>query len=125
MTPPEIERALTRPMLRLRHHLAAVAVKVTLHGYNAALTGLLLLAILIVVNVLAYNYFTLSFDWTESGIYTLSDKSKNILQALEKPTKVYAVMVSNKDVLIREVRTLLDNCRAVTLELGILTSYPG
>src|SRR5438067_188135 len=84
-----------------------------LYGYNAVLTGLLLLAILMVVNVLVYNYVTPSFDWTESGIYTLSDRSKNILQALEKPTKIYAVWFASSDLERRELETLLGNCRAV------------
>src|SRR5207253_1154212 len=84
-----------------------------LYGYNAALTGLLVLAILMVLNVLVYNYVTPSFDWTESGIYTLSDRSKNILQALEKPTKIYAVWFASSDLERRELETLLGNCRAV------------
>src|SRR5206468_5099207 len=35
-------------------------VRVLVYGYNTALTGLLVLAILLVANVLVYNYFTLS-----------------------------------------------------------------
>src|SRR5437016_1615477 len=46
------------------------ALRRLLYGYNAVLTGLLLLAILLVGNVLIYNYVTPSFDWTQSGIYT-------------------------------------------------------
>ncbi|HLJ92226.1 MAG TPA: Gldg family protein [Gemmataceae bacterium] len=95
------------------------ALRRLLYGYNAVLTGLLLLAILLVLNVLVYNYVTPSFDWTESGIYTLSDKSKNILQALEKPTKIYAVLVSSSEIRMREVRALLENCRAVNEKLQV------
>jgi hypothetical protein len=103
---------------RVLEHTNA-AVRRLVYGYNAALTGLLLLAILIVVNVLAYNYFTLSLDWTESGIYSLSDKSKNILRALEKPAKVYAVVSSGNDAMFREIHTLLDNCKAVNEKLQV------
>jgi hypothetical protein len=89
------------------------------YGYNAVFSGLLLLAILTVVVVLVYNYFPTSFDWTSSGIYSLSDRSKNILKALDKPTKIYVVMVSANDQAFREVRTLMDNCRAVNDNLRV------
>jgi hypothetical protein len=95
-----------------------VVLRRLLYGYNAVLAGLLVLAILMVSNVLVYNYCPASFDWTESGIYTLSDRSKNILRALEKPTKVYAVLLSGsfeRD----EVKTLLNNCRAVNDKLQV------
>src|SRR5207249_3961284 len=88
-------------------------------GYNAVLTGLLLLAILMVVNVLVHNYVTASFDWTESGIYTLSDRSKNILQALDKPTKIYAVLFAGSDVSRDEVKNLLDSCQAVNSKVQV------
>lgn len=90
-----------------------------LYGYNAVLTGLLLLAILMIANVLVYHYVTPAFDWTESGIYTLSDKAKNILQALEKPTKIYAVWLASSDLERRELQTLLDNCRAINDKLQV------
>jgi hypothetical protein len=96
-----------------------VVLRRVLYGYNAVLTGLLLLAILMVVNVLVYSYVTASFDWTESGIYTLSDRSKSILQALEKPTKIYAVMLAGRDVERDELKTLLDNCRAINNKLQV------
>jgi hypothetical protein len=87
--------------------------------FNAGLTGLLVLAILTVVNVLVYNYFPTSFDWTSSRIYSLSDRSKNILKALDKPTTVYVVMVESNDTTFSEVRTLMDNCRAVNDRLRV------
>jgi hypothetical protein len=105
------------PLRAVAH--ANAALRRLLYGYNAVLTGLLLLAILMVGNVLVYNYLTPSFDWTQSGIYTLSDRSKNLLRSLDQPAKVYAVLVSSGDVRMREVRTLLDNCRAVNEKLQV------
>lgn len=84
-----------------------------LYGYNAFLGGLLLLAILLVANVLAYNYFTTSWDWTASGIYSLSEGSPEVLKSLKKPTRIYAIVRSSEDFLFGEVRNLLDNARAV------------
>jgi hypothetical protein len=94
-----------------------VTLRRLLYGYNAVLTGLLVLGILLVANVLVYNYVTPSFDWTASGIYSLSDRSKNILHSLDKPTKVYAVVSSSST--MRELKALLDNCRAVNEKLQV------
>lgn len=96
-----------------------VVLRRLLYGYNAVLTGLLVLAILMVINVLVYNYCPASFDWTESGIYTLSDRSKNILRALDKPTKIYVVWPASSEVSLQEIKTLLNNCRAVNDKLQV------
>jgi hypothetical protein len=89
-----------------------------LYGYNAVLTGLLVLAILLVLNVLVYNYLNASFDWTGEGLYTLSERSKNVLKALDKPTKIY-VLAPRSDDLLNEIRTLLTNCQAVTPQIQV------
>src|SRR5262249_30133844 len=86
---------------------------------NAGLTGLLLLAILLVANVLIYNYFPTSFDWTESNIYTLNERSINILKALDKPTKIYALVAGRNAIVSREIRTLLDNTRAINSNITV------
>src|SRR5262249_45007827 len=39
-----------------------------LYGFNAVLTGLLLLALLVVLNILAYIYLPTASDWTSSGL---------------------------------------------------------
>ena len=88
-----------------------------IYGYNAALGGLLVLAILIIGNVLVYNYSVFVFDWTQGGIYSLAERSRNILKSLEKPTKVYVVMTRGNATELSEMQTLLDNCRAVNDKL--------
>jgi hypothetical protein len=93
------------------------ALRRLLYGYNAVLSGLLLLAILGVVNVLIYNYSTTAFDWTEASIYTLSDQSKNVLTGLERPTKVYVILPRSEE--LDEIRNLLDNCRAINDKLQV------
>ncbi len=95
-----------------------------LYGYNAVLTGLLLLVILGVVNVLVYNYFNTAFDWTESAIYTLSDQSKNILKALDKPTEVHVIVAAADDLTYSEVKNLLDNCRAINDKVQVTYLSP-
>jgi ABC-type uncharacterized transport system len=97
----------------------SVGLRRLVFGYNTALTGLLVLAILLVVNVLVFNYFTLASDWTEDSIYTISDQSQNILKAIDKPAKVYVLIPMADDLAYREVKTLLDNCRAVNEKLEV------
>jgi ABC-type uncharacterized transport system len=81
-----------------------------LYGYNAVLTTMLLMAILVVVNVLVYVNFATAIDFTASNLYSLSSRSKNILQGLDQPTKIY-VLIPVGNVLQQEMQTLLSNCR--------------
>jgi ABC-type uncharacterized transport system len=87
-------------------------VRRLLYGYNAVLTGLLLLAILAVINIFVYLKFPTSLDFTAEGIYTLNPRSKNILEGLEKPTKVYAILYPG-GTRPAEVKNLLTSCREV------------
>jgi hypothetical protein len=95
-----------------------------IYGYNAVLTGLLLLTILGVVNLLAYvpfkpfSFLNQTYDWTEANLYTLHPDSKAFLQKLEKPLKVFVIMP--EDLFItREVHTLMDNVKAVTNKVEV------
>jgi hypothetical protein len=91
-----------------------VVLRRLLYGYNAALTGLLLLAVLALVNIVVYYAFPYSYDWSATrGIYALSQSTKNTLENLKEKTTVYVIMAQGNRV-YRETRSLLDNCRAVT-----------
>jgi hypothetical protein len=94
------------------------------YGYNAVQTGLLLFAILAVVNLLAYvpfkpfSYFNQTYDWTEANLYTLHPDSKAFLQKLDKPVKVFVILP--EDLFItREVHTLMDNVKAETSRVEV------
>lgn len=92
-----------------------------IYGYNAVLTGLLLLAVLALPNVLAYaepftRFFGRPFDWTQSGVNTISDKMRNLLADLREPVKVYVLMPRTS--LTIDTQTLLDNCRSLTPKLS-------
>jgi hypothetical protein len=91
-----------------------------LYGYNAVLGSLLLLSVLGLFNVLAYvhlkpfSYLSQTFDWTSSGLYTLSDQDRGFLaNELKEPVEVVVIMPGN-DLLTSEMETLLNNCRAIT-----------
>jgi hypothetical protein len=95
-----------------------------LYGYNAALSGLLLLAILVVGNILVYAYFPATYTWTQTrGITELSDRSKRILRSLKKDAHVYVIMAQGSRV-YPMVRTLLDNCQTVTDKIKVKAISP-
>lgn len=104
---------------------ASAGVRRLVYGYNAVLTGLLTLAILMVVNVLVYNYAPASFDWTGTQIYTLSERSQNILKAVDRPTTIYSILSRNEEIASREVKTLLDNARSANDKITVKYLSPG
>jgi len=89
-----------------------------LYGYNAVLTGILLLLILLFVNVLAYVYVPAQSDWTGSQIYTLNPRSVNILKNLDQPVTV-TVISETRGRAFAELENLLDNCLTVTDKLQV------
>jgi gliding motility-associatede transport system auxiliary component len=97
-----------------------------LYGYNAVLTGLLVLAILVVLNVSTYvtqipawgAFFSKPSDWTASNIFTLSTESRNVLASIDKPVKVY-VLLAKRDPFYNEVETLMSNVRAVNRKIEV------
>lgn len=97
---------------------ASATMRRLLFGYNAALTGLLLLAILFVVNVLAYvpmkpfAVLDRTIDWTPSQIYTLSDATENLLKGLDKPTRLVILMPRNL-LVTRDAERLAENLKKV------------
>jgi hypothetical protein len=85
-----------------------------LYGYNAVLTGILLMIILVIVNLLSYQYIPAQTDYTDQKIYTLYPKSQNILKGLEKPVKVYVLAESPESRFMTDMQVLEDNCRNVS-----------
>src|SRR5207247_1656535 len=95
-----------------------------LYGYNTALTGLLLLAILALLNVTVYFSFPSSLDWTQTrGFYSLSSRTQNILENLKDRVSAYVILSRNTPA-YQETRRLLDNCRGVTNKLQVTYLSP-
>jgi len=63
------------------------------YGYNVALTSLLLLIVLFVLNVFVYAYQGGVSDWTASNLYTLSQRSIRLLQSIPAGAKVRVLIV--------------------------------
>jgi hypothetical protein len=90
-----------------------------LYGYNAVLTGLLLLAILAVANIVLFALFPFSLEWSKSrGAHTLSITSKNLLASLREPTTIY-VFPSRESELTPEVINFLDNCKSQSTKVQV------
>ena len=89
-----------------------------IYGYNAVMTGLLLLAVLGLVNVLAYaepftRFFGRPFDWTETNTNSVSTATRALLASLQEPVTVISFLRQGTMV-EADARTLLDNCKSLT-----------
>ena len=98
-----------------------------MYGFNAVFSTLLLATILLILNFVPYmpalgahdfvhKFFAGTFDWTQARIYSLSERTKNTLENLKEPVKVY-VFLDNADPITEQVKTLLENCRGVNPRL--------
>jgi hypothetical protein len=102
---------------------ASTSMRRVLLGYNAVLSSLLLAVILGLVNLLPYTniapfaFLSRVFDSTSSGIYTLSQSTKNLLTDLQQPVNVY-VLLTNNHRAAPQVDTLLENFRNVTSKIS-------
>jgi ABC-2 type transport system permease protein len=63
----------------------------TMQRIGASVSSLALLAILAMVNYLAFRHYK-RFDWTAQGIYTLSPKSQKVLRELDETIDVYVFL---------------------------------
>lgn len=91
----------------------SVVLRRLVYGFNAFLTGFLLLAILVVINVLVTLKVPSVIDATYRGMYSISDASIRVLDDLNqssRPVTVYLVLSSASQI-YDEVRTLLTNCQ--------------
>lgn len=97
---------------------SSAVLRRALYGYNAVLTGLLLLATLVVANIVLFAMFPLSFEWSKSrGAHTLSTSSKNVLANLREPTTIYVLIP--KAALTTELRNFLENCQNASTKLEV------
>ncbi len=100
-----------------------VGMRRLLYGYNAGFAGILLLAILVVVNIIAYVKLPPNMQWTESlGLHSLSGASKLELETLKSKVSVYVIMPRGGR-FYQEVRNLLDNCQAVADTNKLVVEY--
>jgi hypothetical protein len=97
---------------------SSAVLRRVLYGYNAVLTGLLLLAMLVVLNIVLFALFPFSFEWSKSrGAHTLSTSTKNLLSNLREPTTIYVFL--RRGSLDTELRNFLENCQNQSTKLQV------
>ncbi len=79
---------------------------------HVAASLVLALAVVLMLNYLSFRHYE-RWDWTEEGIYTLSERTEEELRALSEPVDVY-VFLSQGEANYPEVEELLDRYGAVT-----------
>jgi len=96
---------------------ANVGMRRLLYGYNAVLTGILLLAVLVVLDIIVYVKLPSNVEWTATmGMYSLSETTATTLASLKQKVTVFVVM-SRNSLEFSDVHDLLDNCEDVTNKL--------
>ncbi len=90
-------------------------------GANLFVTIFLLLGVLALPNVLAYaepmtRFFNRPFDWTKTGVNSISPRTRNYLAGQRESIKIYVLLPRNNPV-TQDVQTLLENCRSLNSKL--------
>ncbi|MBK9088393.1 MAG: Gldg family protein [Holophagales bacterium] len=94
----------------------------TVSRINLAVAVLLGVGILGLVNWIGARHYR-RFDWTSSGLYTLSEKSTQVLKALRQPVAVTVFMTEGSP-LYAETQELLRRYQAATPLLKVETLNP-
>ena len=74
---------------------------------------LLTAALLLIVNYFGWKYFK-RFDWTGSDLYSLSEKTENVLRDLKKDVELIVFLSPEQGDVFEPTRELLDRYRAVS-----------
>lgn len=89
-----------------------------LFGYNAVLTGLLLLAALVTINIVVYAMVPFAVEFSKSrGTHTLSDATKNLLNNLREPVTFFVLRDRNR--IATELRTFLENATGQSTKVQV------
>jgi fumarate reductase subunit D len=92
------------------------------YGFNALLGTVLLLSVLGLVNLLAFTdpidrltgrVLTREFDWTKSGVYTVSPRTVSFLEQLQEPVRV-SYIPDPREGPTPEIISLLRNCESIS-----------
>jgi ABC-type uncharacterized transport system involved in gliding motility auxiliary subunit len=87
------------------------------HGSTLGAGVVLALALLAIVNYFGWKYHE-RFDWTASKLYTLSEKSENVLSQLDVPIEV-VVFLNPGSELYEPLRELLARYAAASLDITV------
>ena len=111
-----------------------VILRRVLYGSNAVLTGLLMLLLLAVVNIIVFLKLPDNMISTSSAFKGLSDPSKDLLNGVTDEVKVYVIMPENASIQITrtksfngvyaDCRALLSACQAQNRRIKVVPLSP-
>ena len=84
---------------------------------NLALTAILGLVVVVLVNYLSSRHYR-RWDWTSEGLFTLSDRSQQVLRELDDEVQIY-VFLGRDEQDFADVETLLEEYVAVTERIAV------
>ena len=84
---------------------------------NFVLTTVLSLVIVVLVNYISSRHYK-RWDWTTHGLFTLSDRSQQVLRELQQDVQVY-VFLGRDEQDFADVETLLEEYKAVTDRIAV------
>lgn len=93
-----------------------------LQSVFASASSIFVLLILAMVNYLAFRHYE-RFDWTSSGMFTLSDKSKSVLKDLKQDVTIYLFM-SQSEPSFEDTDELLARYKTVTPHVKVVYVDP-
>jgi ABC-2 type transport system permease protein len=91
---------------------AAVRKRRTLEHVAGSTSSILVLAIILMANYLAFRHYR-RLDWTSEGMFTLSAKSVNVLRGLSKDVDVY-LFLSQGEPSFETTDELIKRCKAIS-----------
>lgn len=95
-----------------------IVLRRSLYGSNAIFTGVLVLAILILANVLFYILVPYTINWTRTSFTTLSPSTKNLLAKIKEPVTFY-VLMSEGHPATNDLRILLENSQIENARIDV------
>ncbi len=96
----------------------AAGIRRAVYGFNAFLTGFLLLAVLIVANVIISLKFPTVIDTTKGGVYSISERSQKLLAELDQPVTAYLISPGT-DQTYQDMQALLTVCQRYAPKLRV------
>ncbi len=100
------------------------ALRRLVFGYNAVLSGVLLLILLAVVNAFVSARYTTAIESVDRGDTSLSERGLKVAKALERPVRFYVIWPTDDD-LVYPLRGLLSNLEDASPQVHVQYLSPG
>ncbi|MGB5812362.1 MAG: Gldg family protein, partial [Polyangiales bacterium] len=84
---------------------------------NLAATAILALSLVVLVNFLSSRHYR-RWDWTADQLFTLSDRSQQVLRELDQDIQIY-VFLARGEQDFADVETLLEEYKAITPRIAV------